>query len=577
MTRLAESSAPFAHRSPLRRLLRALNSSVRVRFHSLVLVATILGVTVIRMIGTPSNAAARRADEQVFQASTFELAAALTTRLEKIRSSLHAADSLHEAGVSFDRLCAVMVRDTGRAYQRLYVLEVDALVICSSVPSPREQVETTRERPYFIAALATGEDQVSGPLVGVASGRLSIVVAHPIRVSGKTVAVAVSSTDLSEIFSPKVNVSQGDRFPLVARDGSRHEPGASGIPELPQSIVQAASLSMESGEPCPVERLDGVAWTCTPVARLGLTVVAGRNVNSVDAIERGAIQQQWIRILGIVVLAVGTALAVDFLFLRRIRRAYDATGMPRLTIGDATSQDEIDALGEFAKSAEQTLRGLRQEVVEHEARRAASERDLLTTIAETVEVRYPFLRNHGDRVGRYARQIAVRLGIEGHELELVEFAARVHDLGKIAIADAVYLKPGRLEPIELAQMQLHPSRGGEMVGRMRTVPVEVAEAIRHHHEQWDGSGYPDGLAGTAIPFWSRIIAVADAYDAMTEERPYRPQALTHAQAMQTLRDGAGNQWDAAVVAAFVDVIEFGVVAPKPGPQAGLDPAGVADS
>ncbi len=147
----------------------------------------------------------------------------------------------------------------------------------------------------------------------------------------------------------------------------------------------------------------------------------------------------------------------------------------------------------------------------------------------------------------------------------VAFAARVHDLGKIAIADAVYLKPGRREPIETAQMQLHAARGGEIASRMRTVLPAVADAIRHHHERWDGAGYPDGLQGTEIPFWSRIISVADAYDAMTEDRPYRDRPRSHQEAIAILKDGAGSQWDSTAVHAFLEVVESGDVQPKSAP------------
>lgn len=560
-----ESARADAIKAPRFRILRALNSPLRVRVHVLIAAASVLAVTVLQLIAGGANAAAREASEEAFQASTTAALSGVTERIGVIRASLRAADSLNEAGVDLAKICDVTIHDPDRGYQRLIVLSSNGDYYCSSVPNTVEQAETVRQRPYFQAALSTGEDQVSGPLVGTLSGRLSLIVAHPLRTSARTVAVVVSSTDVGEVFRPLASRLADERIVLVGRDGAPYEPGVSRPPDLPQPIVEAASRSIERGEVCPVRTVDALAWTCSPVERYGLVVMVGRPVESVYALERGAIARQWNRIIGVVVLAVTAAVVQDFLFLRRIRAAYAATGLPALTMWETTSHDEIDALRDFAHATEWDLRRLQREVAEHGTRRATSERELLTTIAETVEIRYPFLRNHGDRVGRYARETAARLGISD-DLDHIEFAARVHDLGKIAIADAIYLKPGQLDPIELTEMQLHASRGSEMAGRMRTVSPAVVEAIRHHHEQWDGSGYPDGLAGTAIPLWSRIISVADAYDAMTEERPYRTQPLTHAQAMQVLEDGAAKQWDAAAVAAFVEVVETGH---KPGPQAGV--------
>ncbi|MSQ30147.1 MAG: HD domain-containing protein [Dehalococcoidia bacterium] len=210
---------------------------------------------------------------------------------------------------------------------------------------------------------------------------------------------------------------------------------------------------------------------------------------------------------------------------------YVSAGLKQMSAGDTASRDEIDVLDGWVRTTNDTLHQVQLKTETRDQSGRNSDRELLTSIAEIVELRDLFLRNHGDRVGRYARQIGARLAIRGFELELLEFVARMHDAGKIAIADAVYLKRGHLEPIENAQMQLHAVGGGEFAGRLSTIPPGVADAIRHHHERWNGTGYPDGLAGTEIPLWSRVIAVADAYDTMTEERPYRDAPRTHDEAM----------------------------------------------
>lgn len=404
-------------------------------------------------------------------------------------------------------------------------------------------------------------------MVGAFSGRPSLVIAHPIQDGSSTRGVVAASTDVADVVQSARALTPSDRVVVAGRDGGRFGLGPQDAGMLPAAVDAAVARTLANGEPCSVIVVDGMAWTCSPVGRTGLVIAAGHPERSVFAVVFDTGARQRYRAIGVIVVATVAAFAIDFLFLRRIRLAYGSAGLASLDAGDTVRRDEIDALSDWARTTEETLHRLQLEVDGYEHRLLDSERDLLTSIAETVEVRFPFLRDHGDRVGRYARQIGPRLGIRGDDLERLAFAARVHDLGKTAIADAVYLKPGRLEPIEQAQMQLHATRGAEIASRMRSVSPEVAAAIRHHHERWDGTGYPDGLAGTDIPLWSRLIAVADAYDAMTEERPYRDHAWTHDEAVQILRDGAGSQWDATAVHAFLEVVESGGIQPKPLPFA----------
>jgi len=534
--------------------------------HILIALACLLAVFSMSALSAEAPREAYDLAAQKFQSDTAAAAAGVAGQIATVQGSVMAADSYIAAGQGLQGLCDTMARDPRRAYQRLTVFTVNANLRCSTVPDARDQPDVILQRQYFQSALATGDDQVGGPLLSAFSGRASLTFAHPVRNSGSMVGVAVGATDVSDLVRPVTSKTHAQRVLIAGRDGGRFELGATEPPQVPQPLDEAVNRALATGEPCPVVTLDGLAWTCAAVGRAGLVLLVAYPEHSIFAAYFAALDRQWIRSAGIVVVAVGTALLIDFLFLRRIRVAYGNAGLSGLRAVDATSRDEVDALADWSREAETNLRRLREELEVHERRRLNSERDLLTSIAETVEIRYPFLRNHGDRVGRYARQIGARLGIAGGDLDLLEFAARVHDLGKIAIADAVYLKPGRLEPIEAAQMQLHAARGGEIAGRMRTVPPQVADAIRHHHERWDGRGYPDGLAGTEIPLWSRVIAVADAYDAMTEERPYRPQPRTHDEAIQILKEGAGSQWDTTAVHAFLEVLELGTVQPKPAPM-----------
>jgi len=128
-------------------------------------------------------------------------------------------------------------------------------------------------------------------------------------------------------------------------------------------------------------------------------------------------------------------------------------------------------------------------------------------------------------------------------------AARVHDIGKIGVPDAVLNKPGQLDPQERSLMETHADHGAELLRRHSGFARGV-EIVRHHHESWDGTGYPHRLAGTAIPFGARVLAVADSYDAMTSDRPYRI-GMAPQKAAAILRAGRGRQWDAPLVDAFL--------------------------
>ena len=160
----------------------------------------------------------------------------------------------------------------------------------------------------------------------------------------------------------------------------------------------------------------------------------------------------------------------------------------------------------------------------------------------------PEVSAHGRAVARIAVRIAYRVGLSAADCEKLGIAAGLHDLGKLPMPDETLDKPGPLDEQEWAQVRLHPIFGEQLL--VSAGYSEIAPWVRHHHERVDGSGYPDGLRGDAIPLQSRIIAVADAYDAMVSERPYS-SALSQAAARDELVRGAGTQFDAAVVSAFL--------------------------
>jgi hypothetical protein len=174
---------------------------------------------------------------------------------------------------------------------------------------------------------------------------------------------------------------------------------------------------------------------------------------------------------------------------------------------------------------------------------------LLESMADAVDLRDAYTGGHSRRVTDYSLAILRQLGISGPEVELIRSAARVHDIGKIGIPDSILNKPGRLSDEETLVMNSHPARGAELLARYRDFARGVA-IVRGHHERWDGLGYPDGLRGMEIPFGARVIAVADSFDAMTSDRPYR-NGMPRERALAILREGRGAQWDPAIVDALL--------------------------
>jgi putative nucleotidyltransferase with HDIG domain len=178
----------------------------------------------------------------------------------------------------------------------------------------------------------------------------------------------------------------------------------------------------------------------------------------------------------------------------------------------------------------------------------------ITILAQAVELRDEYTGGHTARVTQFALLLGQNLGLPPADLELIRIGTPLHDIGKIGIDDAILRKPGRLTAEEFAVMQSHTVKGAAIVA---TIPDlhPIIPIVRSHHERWDGQGYPDRLGGDDIPQLARIVAVCDAFDAMTSNRPYHPdrQGRPPAAAMAELQRQAGRQFDPACVAAFVAI------------------------
>jgi HD-GYP domain-containing protein (c-di-GMP phosphodiesterase class II) len=176
-------------------------------------------------------------------------------------------------------------------------------------------------------------------------------------------------------------------------------------------------------------------------------------------------------------------------------------------------------------------------------------RQALFGLAEAIEAKDPYTKGHCGRVAAYSLVLAQESGYPPDGQETLEFGAFLHDIGKIGVRDAVLLKPGPLNDEEWAHMRLHPVKGDEIASKIEMLRP-IMPAVRNHHERWDGQGYPDGMKGEDIPLPARIVAIADAYDAMSTERPYKP-ALPVEECEALLRKNAGKMYDPELIEIFV--------------------------
>ncbi|MDR7468145.1 MAG: HD-GYP domain-containing protein [Armatimonadota bacterium] len=177
----------------------------------------------------------------------------------------------------------------------------------------------------------------------------------------------------------------------------------------------------------------------------------------------------------------------------------------------------------------------------------------LAMIAQAIDVKDPYTARHSRNVARIAVRIARAMKLPESEVRKVRIGALMHDIGKIGVSTGIIRKPARLDPDEERSMRAHPVISADIIQPIELLE-KTAEIVRHHHEHWDGSGYPKGLRGEEIPVGARVVLVADAFDAMTTDRPYR-RGRSKQEALAVLKEHAGKQFDAGVVRALETVID----------------------
>ena len=271
-----------------------------------------------------------------------------------------------------------------------------------------------------------------------------------------------------------------------------------------------------------------------------------------STVEQADAYWQWAAL--ILVVIIGVATFSSFLLYDNIKRPIGALteGVAAL---DAGRFDAID--NPYSDEFAQLVTGFNQMVMNVTYRDKENEQllnSLFVLFAATLDARDSYTAGHSERVAAYSVELAQALQLPNEQIELLRKSALLHDIGKIGIRDDVLLKEGKLTDHEFAQIQEHPTIGIHILNQI-ALPDSlqpIMAGVRSHHERIDGRGYPDGLVGGGIPLFGRIMAIADAYDAMTSDRPYR-QGMPVEKALSILESGRGTQWDAAFVDVFVQL------------------------
>ncbi|MYL73130.1 HD domain-containing protein [Halobacillus litoralis] len=250
----------------------------------------------------------------------------------------------------------------------------------------------------------------------------------------------------------------------------------------------------------------------------------------------------WASIIALVVMGIGALAAL--LLYRSIQEPMEHLSERFLDVrrGEMNSMDNlyIDEFAELVSGFNHMVTGIKERDKENERLLES----FFTVFAATLDARDPYTAGHSKRVAEYSDLIARRAGFDERHLDLLKKSALLHDIGKIGIRDDVLLKEGRLSEGEFAKIKEHPVIGAQILLQVQLPEslTPVLAGVRHHHERYDGKGYPDGLAGDEIPLFGRLMAVADAFDAMTSDRPYR-QGMPVSQALAIIEEGKGTQWD----------------------------------
>ncbi len=257
-----------------------------------------------------------------------------------------------------------------------------------------------------------------------------------------------------------------------------------------------------------------------------------------------------------VVLSILAALLIGLVFARFITKPLStlAEVSRKLARGELSQRADVRSkseIGELARAFNAMADEIQRYIGKVEASAEETKQlfmDSIRAIANALDAKDPYTRGHSERVSAYSMVIGKTYGLDARMMRIIEISSLLHDVGKIGIADRILRKPGTLTPNEFAIMKTHPPKGAQILGSIPQMR-EIIPGIQYHHERWSGGGYPDGLMGKQIPLIARIIGVADAYDAMTTDRPYQ-KAMTPLQAANRINELKTIVYQPAIVEAF---------------------------
>jgi HD-GYP domain-containing protein (c-di-GMP phosphodiesterase class II) len=511
-------------------------------------------------------------------------------RLESVATAIsHLAPSLANAKQPLDEEAFIQLLDE-------YVGKEGLLQLTLRVPRDTGDLELSVHSPNFDPAAMAGElapltqeaeakgargsRSLSNPVVpaGQKVGSAIAVLAVPVksanrevRGDGPVLVAVISMAPVQQIVEGIVGVGQGytafvlddDRRPFAHADPEaidRHEP------------MEVSGLVAERLEPSPVartfQRSDAAGNTSEIIGayhpielddhRWGVFVEVDKGLGLGQIEEMRTTTIRW----GLLAFALAIVIGIAFSWrvTTPIHQLIESTR--RIASGDYARRVKVGANNEMGMLADnfnvmtaeigRTIEDLRVQKELNDQLFLSSIRSL----AAAIDARDPYTRGHSERVTRYARTIARQLQLPPQAVRNVEIGALLHDVGKIGIEDRILRKPAALTPEEFEIMKAHPEKGGaimEPIAHLR----DATEIIIHHHERWDGQGYPSGLKGDEIPLGARIVNVADTFDAMTTNRPYQ-RAMTFSVAARKIGEFSGKACDPAVVRAFHAAFDAGL-------------------
>jgi HD-GYP domain-containing protein (c-di-GMP phosphodiesterase class II) len=404
--------------------------------------------------------------------------------------------------------------------------------------------------------------------ISTGDGTAVALVSFPVRdVAGRTVGSLQGVVSLDWLASRLLEEGgQGVSVDLVDRSGhvlfstERQRVGrvAAGHPlvaqfrQAPVRITRAYRDPLAPGEAEVVGSLapvEGVDWGVVSARDMGVAFAA---VHSMARRAAGLAL-----VMGVIATVAGVLLA--WRIIQPVRRLAEVSSA--MAGGDLARRVSIASRNEIGRLAanfnlmagevERTVNSLRVALKENQELLV----EAIRALAAAIDAKNPYTRGHSERVSKYAVAIARQLAMPPAEIRNVEIAALLHDVGKIGIEDAILQKPEALTEAEFSAMRAHPLKGAAIVGPIKRLR-EALPGIRSHHENWDGGGYPDGLKGEAIPLIARVIAAADALDAMTTTRPYQ-EAMPLEVVLVRLRELAGKKLDPRVVDALFAALRSG--------------------